>query len=195
MILMSQFKFDFIQYIDNIFALIAFVILVGFYVFIFVYNKKGVDKQIKEMEKMFDADNKNIIRKIEQLKEQKSVLDLQSSIDIINLIIEKSSNDVIKSAKCIILSNKLGDKNEICEKIKDVIYRTIDNNIIILNKIYHNNIKLSHYLSEYDKDSLIIDITNKINTTIGTSKTNDITIYIENRFKQIGNYIQLKLTS
>ncbi|MFA5585512.1 MAG: hypothetical protein WDA02_03085 [Saccharofermentanales bacterium] len=85
-------------------------------------------------------------------------------------------------------------KSLIYEKVKDVVNSNFSNDIIILNKIYHNNIKLSHFISEYNKEELIEEIVNKLLSTTSADKKEDILVFIRNKYSQIIQSIQLKLT-
>lgn len=199
---MPQFDTSVIDSIDSVYKLISLIIITGAYIFTIIYNRKNIKKQIKELTDNFDEQNKRIISKIEQLRSHNNILDEQSSINIISLTLNKSMNSVSESVSEIIDNVLFNDervlyipkKSLIYEKIKDIINTNFSNDIIILNKIYHNNIKLSHFISEYNKKELIEDVVNKLLSTTSADKKEDILKFINNKYSQIIQSIQLKLT-
>ncbi|MDY0268796.1 hypothetical protein [Trichloromonas sp.] len=200
--LLLQIDPSVIDSIDSIYKLSALIIITLAYVFTIIYNKRNDRKKIKEIVNSFEEQNNKIIDKIEQLREHKNILDDQSSINMISLTLKTSLVDVTNSVNDIIdnilFNNEktmfIPKKSLIYEKIVEIVNTNFDNDIIILNKIYHNNIKLSHFISEYNRDELIQDIVNKLLTTSDISKKNDIIKYIQNKYLQIIQSIQLKLT-
>lgn len=199
---MPQFDTSVIDSIDSVYKLISLIIITVTYIFTIIYNRKNIKKQIKELTDNFDEQNKRIISKIEQLISHNNILDEQSSINIISLTLNKSMNSVSESVSEIIDNVLFNDekvlyipkKSLIYEKIKDIINTNFSNDIIILNKIYYNNIKLSYFISEYNKEELIEDIINKLLSTTSADKKEDILKFINNKYSQIIQSIQLKLT-
>jgi len=199
---MPQFDTSVIDSIDSVYKLISLIIITGTYIFTIIYNRKNSKKQIKELTDEFDEQNKRIIDKIEQLRSHNNILDEQSSINIITLTLNMSMINVSEYISDIIdnvLFNTekvlfMPKKSLIYEKVKDVVNSNFSNDIIILNKIYHNNIKLSHFISEYNKEELIEEIVNKLLSTTSADKKEDILVFIRNKYSQIIQSIQLKLT-
>jgi len=199
---MPQFDTSVIDSIDSVYKLISLIIITGTYIFTIIYNRKNNKKQIKELTDEFDEQNKRIIDKIEQLRSHNNILDEQSSINIITLTLNMSMINVSEYISDIIdnvLFNTekvlfMPKKSLIYEKVKDVVNSNFSNDIIILNKIYHNNIKLSHFISEYNKEELIEEIVNKLLSTTSADKKEDILVFIRNKYSQIIQSIQLKLT-
>lgn len=199
---MPQFDTSVIDSIDSVYKLISLIIITGTYIFTIIYNRKNIKKQIKELTDNFDEQNKRIIDKIEQLRSHNNILDEQSSINIITLTLNMSMINVSEYISDIIdnvLFNTekvlfMPKKSLIYEKVKDVVNSNFSNDIIILNKIYHNNIKLSHFISEYNKEELIEEIVNKLLSTTSADKKEDILVFIRNKYSQIIQSIQLKLT-
>jgi hypothetical protein len=200
--MMPQFDTSVIDSIDSVYKLISLIIITGTYIFTIIYNRKNNKKQIKELTDEFDEQNKRIIDKIEQLRSHNNILDEQSSINIITLTLNMSMINVSEYISDIIdnvLFNTekvlfMPKKSLIYEKVKDVVNSNFSNDIIILNKIYHNNIKLSHFISEYNKEELIEEIVNKLLSTTSADKKEDILVFIRNKYSQIIQSIQLKLT-
>jgi hypothetical protein len=200
--MMPQFDTSVIDSIDSVYKLISLIIITGTYIFTMIYNRKNNKKQIKELTDEFDEQNKRIIDKIEQLRSHNNILDEQSSINIITLTLNMSMINVSEYISDIIdnvLFNTekvlfMPKKSLIYEKVKDVVNSNFSNDIIILNKIYHNNIKLSHFISEYNKEELIEEIVNKLLSTTSADKKEDILVFIRNKYSQIIQSIQLKLT-
>lgn len=199
---MPQFDTSVIDSIDSVYKLISLIIITVAYIFTIIYNRKNIKKQIKELTDEFDEQNKRIIDKIEQLRSHNNILDEQSSINIITLTLNMSMINVSEYISDIIdnvLFNTekvlfMPKKSLIYEKVKDVVNSNFSNDIIILNKIYHNNIKLSHFISEYNKEELIEEIVNKLLSTTSADKKEDILVFIRNKYSQIIQSIQLKLT-
>jgi len=200
--MMPQFDTSVIDSIDSVYKLISLIIITGTYIFTIIYNRKNNKKQIKELTDESDEQNKRIIDKIEQLRSHNNILDEQSSINIITLTLNMSMINVSEYISDIIdnvLFNTekvlfMPKKSLIYEKVKDVVNSNFSNDIIILNKIYHNNIKLSHFISEYNKEELIEEIVNKLLSTTSADKKEDILVFIRNKYSQIIQSIQLKLT-
>ena len=144
----------------------AFVIFSITSVVILLIQKKHDKTKTDKIISSFDEQNKNILNKIEQIREHKNILDDESSMTIITLVLNKSGENVKDSIVDIIDNVLFNDerpiymtkKSMIYEKIKDIIYTNFDNDQILLNKIYHNNIKLSYFISEYNRDELITEI-------------------------------------
>jgi len=188
--------------IDSIYKLVALIIITASYIFTIIYNRRSIKKQIKELVDSFEEENSRIIEKIEQLREYKNVLDEQSSINIISLTLNKSMVNVYSTIEDIIDTILFSDdktlfipkKSLIFEKVREVVFTNFDNDIIVLNKIYHNNIKLSHFISEYNRDELVQEIVHKLLSITDKNKKADMVKFIQSKYLQFIQSIQLKLT-
>lgn len=203
--------------VNNLYSLIGLVVLSIVYIVAMVYNKKQDKKQTNEIIETFEEQNDNIIKKIEELRENKNILDSQASMDIINIIMTKSMLEIISGIKKMLDTDLLEQKSLyipkkslILEKVKNLIDTQIKDDIIVLSRIYNNNIKLSHYISEIDTTDLITEISHKISSLTDGNVPNNADIvdvitnqhhlyknlveYVENRFSQIIQSIELQLS-
>lgn len=199
--------------VNNLYSLIGLVVLSIVYIVAMVYNKKQDKKQTNEIIETFEEQNDNIIKKIEELRENKNILDEQSSMDILGDILNKSKFVIIYGIKKMLDTQQFEQKSMyipkkslILEKVKTLVDSEFKEGIITLSRIYNNNIKLSHYLSEIDTTDLVNEISHKIfSLTDGNSASeNDVTIkeniykniveYIESRFSDMIQSIELQLS-
>lgn len=191
-----------INSMNNIYQLIGLAIISVVYIITIFYNRKQNKSQTEELIKTFEEQNDKIITKMEQLKDNKNTLDVQASMDIINALVTKSMLEIVSSVKYMIEENSMleqkslymSKKSIVFEKIKNLIDTHIGNDIIVLSRIFNNNIKLSYYLSELDRNELIDEITHKIFSLTDKTNCDEVVDYIENRFSQIIQSIQMKLT-
>jgi len=191
-----------INSMNNIYQLIGLGIISIAYIITLYYNKKHNKSQTEELIKTFEEQNDKIITKMEQLKDNKNTLDVQASMDIINALMTKSMLEIVSSVKYMIEENSMleqkslymSKKSIVFEKIKNQIDTHIGGDIIILSKIYNNNVKLSYYLTELDRNELIDDITHKIFSLTDKTDSSEVIDYIESRFSQIVQSIQMKLS-
>lgn len=140
--------------INNIYNLLALLLIAIVYVIIHYKQKKQNNIIIDK----FNDNNKNIIDKLEELNEQRNTLDLQSSMDIIKVVFKKSNLNIIKGVREVIEHDDITNpqrKNIIYEKIKIIINTQYDEDILILNRIYYKNTKLSSFVIKLDKFDLI----------------------------------------
>lgn len=206
-----------LESVNNLYSLIGLVVLSIVYIVAMIYNKKQDKKQTNEIIDTFEKQNDNIIKKIEELKEDKNILDAQASMDIINVVITKSMLETVKELKKLLdndlLEHKtlyIPKKSLVIEKVKNIIDSELKDNIILLSRIYNNNIKLSHYISEIDTNDLIVEISHKLqaltdNNILDNDDLVDIIStkhhlyknlveYIEYRFSEIIRTIELQLS-
>lgn len=188
--------------VNNLYSLIGLVILSVVYIITVIYNKNQDKNQQKKIIESFEEQNDKIIIKIDELKDQKNILDEQSSIDVITSLLVKSMLEITKGVKNIIeteliieqKSMYISKKSMVFEKIKNLVDTQIRDNTIVMGRIYHNNIKLSHYISELDTNDLITEITHKIFSLTDKTDSTEVTEYIHNRFSQFIQLIELQLS-
>lgn len=155
--------------VNNLYSLIGLIVLSIVYIISMIYTKKQDKNKQQNIIDTFEKQNDNIIKKIEELKEDRNILDSQASMDIMNIILTKSMLETIIGIKKLldneVLEHKtmyVPKKSLIVEKVKNIIDSELKDNIIILSRIYNNNIKLSHYISEIDTNELVVEITHKL---------------------------------
>ena len=187
--------------INNIYAFLAVIVITVGNILIIIYNKNKDKKQTEKIIETFEKQNDNIIKKMEELKQNKNILDSQSSMDIINSLLTKSMLEIINGVEDMIndsiseqKSLLIPVKSLIMEKIKILVDKQIKDDIIVLGRIYNNNIKLSHYISELNINELIEEITYVINCSTNKKDSTDIINYITNRFSQFIQSIELQLS-
>lgn len=183
--------------INNIYNLIALVLIVSAYLIIFFVQKKNNKKQNETIVTKFDESNKSIIRKLDELKEQRNTLDLQSSMDIIQICFNKSMLKIMDGVRIIMEENDVSDKQRteiIFGKIKSIVNTQYDEDILILNRIYHKNLKLSHYINEIDRFEMINTIFGKISGIKDKRNYTDVMDYIRNKYNHAIQSAQLSLS-
>lgn len=206
-----------LESVNNLYSLIGLIILSIVYIVSMIYNKKQDKKQTNEIIDTFEKQNDNIIKKIEELREDKNILDAQASMDIINVVITKSMLETMREIKKLLdndlLENRtlyIPKKSLVIEKVKNIIDSELKDNIILLSRIYNNNIKLSHYISEIDTNDLIVEIAHKLQTLTDSNIPDkddlvdiiankhhlykNLVEYIEYRFSEIIRTIELQLS-
>jgi len=183
--------------INNIYALIGFAIFAISYVLVFFLQKKHNKAQTDIIVDKFDSSNKNIVLKLEELKEQRNTLDLQSSMDIIQIVFNKSMLKIMEGIRIIMEENNVEDetrKEIIYGKVKSVVNTQYDEDLLILNRIYHKNNKLSYYMNEFDRWEMINTIFGKINKINDRQFYNDTMDYIRNKYNHAIQFAQLNLS-
>jgi len=192
---------EIVKYVTNIYTLIAFFIASIVYIVPFVVNHRSRKKQHSELIKQFDEQNTKLLTKIEEINRFKNVLDLQSSMDVIDIALKKSKFIVMIQIKDIIINDDISDtyrKSIIYSKIRNVINTQYDDDILILSRIYFNTNKLSKYIKDFNKGEVINDIFRKMETLNTNRKNLDIIIkdiieYIENEYTQSIKSAQLQM--
>ena len=98
--------------INNIYNLIAYGIFIIAFITIFILQKRHNKSQTELVIKEFKNTNEKIVLKLEELREQRNTLDLQSSMDIIQIIFNKSMtldknklNLLTRVIKCILVES------------------------------------------------------------------------------------------
>ena len=183
--------------INNIYNLIAYAIfLIAFLVVFFVQKKQNkIQNQLVINE--FKKTNENIVLKLEELKEQRNTLDLQSSMDIIQITFNKSMLRIMEGIRIIMEENNVEDKTRkeiIFGKVKSVVNTQYDEDHLILNRIYHKNNKLSHYINETDRHEMMNTIFGKINKMHDQRYYTDVMDYIRNKYAHSIQTAQLNLS-
>lgn len=183
--------------INNIYALIGFIVVAIAYVTVFILQKKHNKSQTDIITKKFDDSNDKIVLKLEELREERNTLDLQSSMDIIQIIFTKSMLKIMEGVRIIMEENNVEDtqrKEIIFGKVKSVVNTQYDEDILILNRIYHKNNKLSTYVNDLERLELINTIFGKINKINDKRFYTDIMDYIRNKYSHAIQAAQLNLS-
>jgi hypothetical protein len=188
---------SFLADINNIYALIGFLIFAITYVVVFLLKKKHNKSQTDLIIEKFEENNKNIIEKLDELKEERNTLDLQSSMDIVHIIFNKSMLKIMEGIRIIMEENNVEDttrKEIIYGKVKSIVNTQFDEDTLILNRIYHKNNKLSYYMNDLDRFEMITTIFGKINKINDKRYYTDIMDYIRNKFNHTIQTAQLNLS-
>jgi len=183
--------------INNIYNLIGYVLFLGVFITIFIIQKKHNKTQTELVIKEFKDTNDKIVLKLEELKEQRNTLDLQSSMDIIQITFNKSMLKIMEGIRIIMEENNVEDdtrKEIIYGKVKSIINTQYDEDILILNRIYHKNNKLSHYINDIDRYEMITTVFGKINRINDKRYYTDIMDYIRNKYNHAIQTAQLNLS-
>ena len=186
-----------VENINNIYNLIAFIVFALIYLLIFFIQKKNNKTQNVIIIEKFNESNEKIVRKLDELRIERNTIDLQSSMDIIQITFTKSMLKIMEGIRIIISENDLTDierKEIIYGKVKNTVNTQYDDDIIVLSRIYHKNIKLSHYIIDLDRFDMITSIFSKINTIKDKSNCDDIIDYIRNKYTHSIQSAQLKLS-
>jgi len=183
--------------INNIYSLIAFIIFTVVTLIIFFRQKKHNKSQTDTIVNKFEESNNKIVSKLEELREQRNTLDLQSSMDIIQIVFNKSMLKIMEGIRIISEENNVEDdsrKEIIYGKVKSVVNTQYDEDILILNRIYHKNIKLSQYVNEFDRYEMITTIFGKINQIKDQRLYTDTMDYIRSKYNHAIQSAQLNLS-
>lgn len=183
--------------INNIYNLIALILIVSAYLIIFFTQKKNNKKQNDIIITKFNESNERIVRKLDELKEQRNTLDLQSSMDLIQICFNKSMLRIMEGIRIIMEENDVSDKERkeiIYGKVKSIINTQYDEDILILSRIYHKNIKLSHYINEIDRFEMINTVFGKIGGIKDKRNYTDVMDYIRNKYNHAIQSAQLSLS-
>jgi len=187
----------FLADINNIYALLGFAIFAIAYVVVFFLQKKHNKSQTDLIVEKFDESNRNIVLKLEELKEQRNTLDLQSSMDIVQIVFNKSMLKIMEGIRIIMEENNVEDetrKEIIYGKVKSVVNTQFDEDVLILNRIYHKNNKLSYFMNDIDRFEMITTIFGKINKINDKRYYTDIMDYIRNKYTHAIQSAQLNLS-
>ena len=188
---------NFLADINNIYALIGFGIFAITYIVVFILQKKHNKSQTDLIIEKFDESNKKIVLKLEELKEQRNTLDLQSSMDIVQIVFNKSMLKIMEGIRIIMEENNVEDetrKEIIYGKVKSVVNTQYDEDILILNRIYHKNNKLTYFMNDLDRFEMITTIFGKINLINDKRYYTDIMDYIRNKYTHAIQSAQLNLS-
>jgi hypothetical protein len=195
--------------VKDIYTLVGLVIMSIVYLISMFYKLKQDKKQSKELTDTFNTQtkelvvrvemqNEKIVKRLEELHSEKNNMDLQASMDIINIINTKSMLKIMEGIKIIMEENSVEDimrQPILFEKVKNIVETQTNEDLLILSKISYKNIKLSHYIIESDKIELINTISNKINLMKNKREYTDIMDYIRNKYSHTIQSTQIKLGS
>jgi hypothetical protein len=194
-----------ISSVKDIYTLLALIIVSSTYIFTIIYHKNLYKRQNAVIMDKFEEQNKNLIRKLDELREARNTLDLQSSMDMLELVYTKSMLRIMDGVKLILEENNVYDEERkpiILAKIKSVINTQYDDDLITMSRIYYRNMKLSHYFNETDRTELTNTIFNKINDLDCEDKKKnnnirqyiDIMDYIRNKYSHMIQSAQLMIS-
>ena len=183
--------------INNIYNLIAYGIFIIAFLVVFILQKRHNKSQNQLVIKEFKSTNNKIVLKLEELKEQRNTLDLQSSMDIVQITFNKSMLKIMEGIRIIMEENNVEDetrKEIIFGKVKSIVNTQYDEDHLILNRIYHKNNKLSHYINEVDRYEMMNTIFGKINKINDKRYYTDVMDYIRNKYAHAIQTAQLNLS-
>lgn len=186
-----------VEGINNIYNLIGYGLFLISFIVIFILQKRHNRTQNELVVEEFKKTNDNIVLKLEELKEQRNTLDLQSSMDIIQITFNKSMLKIMEGIRVIMEENDVEDdtrKEIIFGKVKSVVNTQYDEDHLILNRIYHKNNKLSHYINEIDRYEMMNTIFGKINKINDKRYYTDVMDYIRNKYTHAIQNAQLNLS-
>lgn len=186
--------------VNDIYTLLGLVIISSVYIITLFYNRKKYKKQSEDLIKSFNKQNEKIIEKLEEIKETRNTLDLQSSMDLINIISNKSMLKIMDGVRKIIDKNNIhsGDRRtKIYSKIKNIVNSQYDDDMIVMSRIYHKNIRLSYYLVDIQRFELTDAIYNRLmeKNVTDQDKLNDIMDYIKSKYHQAIQTAQLQISA
>ena len=186
-----------IENVNNIYTLIAFIVFVSAYLVIFFVQRKSNKKQTELIIEKFNENNERIVRKLDELRVERNTIDLQSSMDLIQITFTKSMLKIMEGIRIIMEENNIFDeerKEIIYSKVKNIVNTQYDDDIIVLSRIYHKNIKLSHYIVDLDRFEMITTIYGKINALKDKKYYGDIIDYIRSKYTHSIQSAQLRLS-
>lgn len=179
--------------INNIYNLIALIVIVVASVVVFFIQKKTNNSIVEK----FTESNERVVRKLDEMRIERNTLDLQSSMDLIQITFTKSMLKIMDGLRIIMEENNIFDnerKEIIFSKVKSVVNTQYDDDIIVLSRIYHKNIKLSHYIVDLDRFEMITTIYGKINSLKDKRYYGDIMDYIRSKYTHSIQSAQLRLS-
>jgi hypothetical protein len=186
--------------VNDIYTLLGLVVLSIAYIITLLYNRKKYKKQSEDLINSFSKQNEKIIQKLEELKETRNTLDLQSSMDLINIISNKSMLKIMDGVRKIIDKNNIHSderRNKIYSKIKNIVNSQYDDDMIVLSRIYYKNIRLSYYIVDIQRFELTDSIYNRLmeKNISDKDKLNDIMDYIKSKYHQAIQTAQLQISA
>ena len=105
---------------------------------------------------------------------------------------------IIEGIDIIMEEDNVKDQNRkpiIFEKVKNIVENQSHEDLLLLNKIYYKNIKLSCYIPETEKDEFIKDISQKINSMKNKKEFIDFIDYIKIRYYHKIQAVQIGLSN
>lgn len=186
--------------VDNVYNLLALLMISIVYLLTMFYNRKKYKKQNQDLINSFNKHNDKIIEKLEELKETRNTLDLQSSMDLINIISTKSMLKIMDGVRKIIDKNNIHSderRNKIYSKVKNIVNSQYDDDMIVMSRIYHKNIRLSYYLVDIQRFELTDAIYNRLmeKNISDDDKVIDIMDYIKSKYHQAIQTAQLQISA
>ena len=130
--------------VNNIYTLLGLIVISIVYIITILYKRKQYKRHTKELIDSFNKQNDKIIEKLEELKENRNTIDLQSSMDLINIISNKSMLKIMDGVRKIIDKNNIHSderRNKIYSKVKNIVNSQYDDDMIVMSRIYHKNIR------------------------------------------------------
>jgi len=195
--------------VKDIYTLIGLIIMSIVYLISMFYKLKQDKKQSKELTETFNTQtkelvvrvemqNEKIVKRLEELHSEKNNMDLQASMDIVNVINTKSMLKIMDGIKIIMEENNVEDDMRqpiLFEKVRSVVETQSNEDLLILGRMYYKGVKLSHYIIESDKIELINTISRKINLMKNKREYTDIMDYIRNKYSHTIQSIHIQLGS
>jgi len=195
--------------VKDIYTLIGLIIMSVVYLISLFFKLKQDKKQNKELTNTFttqtkelvvrvEMQNEKIVKRLEELHAERNNMDLQASMDIVNVINIKSMLKIMDGIKIIMEENNVEDNMRqpiLFEKVRSIVETQANEDLLILSRVYYKGVKLSHYITESDKTELINTISNKINLMKNIREYTDIMDYIRNKYSHTIQSIQIQLGS
>lgn len=186
--------------VNNIYTLLGLIVISIVYIITILYKRKQYKRHTKELIDSFNKQNDKIIEKLEELKENRNTIDLQSSMDLINIISNKSMLKIMDGVRKIIDKNNIHSderRNKIYSKVKNIVNSQYDDDMIVMSRIYHKNIRLSYYLVDIQRFELTDTIYNRLmeKDISDQDKLNDIMDYIKSKYHQAIQTAQLQISA
>lgn len=188
---------DIIKNVNDLYSFLAMLVMSTVYVITVVSNRKLQKKDQFELVNNLQEQNNRLITKLEELKETRNSLDLQSTMDIIYVVYTKSMLKVQEGVRVIMEEGYVKEQSRkelIHSKVKSLVNTHYDDDMISLGRIYYKNIKLSYYLSELDRYELIDTIYNKVVELQDKKYMMDLMDYIRSKYQHSIQAAQIQIS-
>lgn len=181
--------------INNIYNLIAMIILAGAYLAIFFRQQKTNKSQTQIIVDKFTDANSKIVGKLDELREQRNTLDLQSSMDLLELLLHKSEYKIKLDLTFLIERGYCEEEklDILYNKVKTIIHKQYEEDILILSRIYHSNTKLSVYIESIDVTEVVTTIVSKFSCGDDGCCV-DVMDYVHNKYNHEIQTIKINLS-
>ena len=136
---------DIIKNVNDLYSFLAMLVMSTVYVITVVSNRKLQKKDQFELVNNLQEQNNRLITKLEELKETRNSLDLQSTMDIIYVVYTKSMLKVQEGVRVIMEEGYVKEQSRkelIHSKVKSLVNTHYDDDMISLGRIYYKNIKI-----------------------------------------------------